>query len=525
MSKKSDCEEWGRRLDAGRTDDDLLHLAAELEQNPLPVDALPADDKTALRRQLVDRHPQAKRPLFGRLGSAASTAVALIVLAAVVVFAWLSFGSRPSMGTAVSVPRATPTVEATPIADASPTPLPTHPPTAMPPATMIDTAVNVDNIVKATFGQAAALNYFSLSPPPYLPGTTLSGVLDWTILDETEPQTAFLHLLNNSDMVIAQLDLALPNSSGAEPFQLPLPDSLPAGEYTLVVGVYDSLTQARLATSTGEMAVPLTPITIEALPDEPQNAIAIQLVTIGANTDFITDQKTMTVTIDVNLTTIETGTAVAKLLVREGEDLMRGVVSSSVAVTTEDNTIAIAIPLTDIEVQPPATLMLVAELYANDASDPPLARHTEPFLQWRYDPSVIGTDTVALLETVQLQRHTAIVTFEARIATHLESGDTANLQMYLANPNWEENREISDSLRLELIFMPSATNPGAMKLTTTPEQIRNATNTDNPILIVEMWPCSSGDRCERSAIAPLRFIFPECPMDLTRTDEIVCVPE
>lgn len=525
MSTNPDYETWGRKLDTGHTDDDLLNLAADLHENPLPADTMPATAKEALRQRLIAQHPQTKPTIFGWLRSALGTAVALTALAAVVVFAWMSFGSQPGLGAAVSVTR-----------EVKPTPLPTSNPTDAAPI------MQIVNYVDVNFGDTVTLNTISLAEPPLLPGDTLGGSLSWTRQADTD-LTVALYIFTDDNQLVAQTDVAMPSSSGRQFFQLPLPADLPPAVYDLQISVYDTATQTRLATEAGETAVFLASITVETLPAESQNTITIQQVTIGANTGFITDQQTMTVTMDVNLIMIEAGTAVAKLLVREGPDLMRGVASSSAAVSTGDSTVTVAIPLTGLEVQPPATLVLAAELYADtapvdDASGPPLATYTEPFFQWRYDPSATGTDTAALLEAVQLQRHTAVVTFEVRVATHVVSGDTAVLQMYLANPNWEDNWEISDSLRLtftpednweisdslRLNFTPSATNPGAMQLTTTPEEIRTATATDNPILVVEMWPRSSGDSSELTAIAPLRFTFPECPMDLTRQDEVVCLP-
>jgi hypothetical protein len=91
------------------------------------------------------------------------------------------------------------------------------------------------------------------------PGVPFALVLYWRALARMDtPYTVFVHLVDENGRIWAQADgepaggdipttAWLPGEVIADAYQLEPPPSLPAGEYTLIAGVYDKPTGARLA--------------------------------------------------------------------------------------------------------------------------------------------------------------------------------------------------------------------------------------------------------------------------------------
>jgi hypothetical protein len=81
------------------------------------------------------------------------------------------------------------------------------------------------------------------------------GTGDW----QPRPLTVFIHLIGEGGQLVTQLDLPLggddyPSAlwgdnerTVATTYDVPLPESLPAGEYAILLGLYDSQTLERLA--------------------------------------------------------------------------------------------------------------------------------------------------------------------------------------------------------------------------------------------------------------------------------------
>ena len=110
------------------------------------------------------------------------------------------------------------------------------------------------------FGQEVALNGFDLAVAP----AALDVVLHWQALDQpTQDYTVFNHLLDPNGNILAQHDSYpqqgqyptswwSPGEVVVDSYQLPLPESLPAGAYTLRLGLYEAQTGRRLPRSGAE---------------------------------------------------------------------------------------------------------------------------------------------------------------------------------------------------------------------------------------------------------------------------------
>ena len=61
MPQNKDLRNWGKRLDAGDTEDPLLVLAARLREEHTPMPPPSSQFKAKLRAQLIEHHPQVQR--------------------------------------------------------------------------------------------------------------------------------------------------------------------------------------------------------------------------------------------------------------------------------------------------------------------------------------------------------------------------------------------------------------------------------------------------------------------------------
>ncbi len=114
---------------------------------------------------------------------------------------------------------------------------------------------------------------------------------------------------------------------------------------------------------------------------------------------------------------------------------------------------------------------------------------------------------VHLESVVQEERHTAVVTLQVIVE---QSMPDARLQLFLVNPDWDFDRTKLQSFQL---FLPRTGEEGYF-VTATPEQIRQATGTDNPIVAAILEPL---DATNGTTIVQT---FPEFPFDLTSREEI-----
>ena len=129
----------------------------------------------------------------------------------------------------------------------------------------------------ATFGNEIRLLAFSLADQPFSPGSPVEVTLLWQRQRSTTTANLFLHLLDDNDAVVAQVDAPLATAVCAASSQfsagmivtcypLLLPEQLAAGQYQLMVGVYSSDSGLRLTTSTGESVLPLATLEVRGRP-------------------------------------------------------------------------------------------------------------------------------------------------------------------------------------------------------------------------------------------------------------------
>jgi hypothetical protein len=115
--------------------------------------------------------------------------------------------------------------------------------------------------VNATFGNIARLTGFTMSPQHPAPGDSLQVSLSWQAIspDETSYKV-FIHLIDENGQIVAQHDgfpasgelptnIWTPDEYVLDTHAIPLPATLPAGSYTLRVGMYDPASGVRLPVS------------------------------------------------------------------------------------------------------------------------------------------------------------------------------------------------------------------------------------------------------------------------------------
>src|SRR5579883_243261 len=128
--------------------------------------------------------------------------------------------------------------------------------------------------VDRVFGGLATLTSYALQPPTPRAGQDLTVQLQWRALAPfSQNYTVFVHVLDPASRVVAQRDSQplngqlptlrwLPGQVLNDSYTLPLPPSLPPGEYQLELGMYLQATGQRLALEDGTDRL-LIPLPIE----------------------------------------------------------------------------------------------------------------------------------------------------------------------------------------------------------------------------------------------------------------------
>lgn len=237
-NNKDELKEWADRMERGEREDDLLVIAARLEQ--LEDGALPSVEfQRQLRRDLLNQfsavmHPP--RQVWQRVGLLAS----LGLLAAFVFAIWMSISSSgrhiPGDAPVDGAPLATAT------SDMSGLPLSGF--------RLMDYSVSGGIVIEMTQTDGGKdQTQFLL-----VPGMTAEITTRWRIEgDGVESPRFALHLLDSNSRMIAQSDAPIQamddsdGQTGEAVLVLEIPADLPSGEYELSGGLFDATTGDRLS--------------------------------------------------------------------------------------------------------------------------------------------------------------------------------------------------------------------------------------------------------------------------------------
>jgi len=122
----------------------------------------------------------------------------------------------------------------------------------------------MDAAVDVLFGSEILLLGYSLPAAPYRAGDVLPLTLHWQAqVQPASDHKVFVHLVDATGAIVAQRDAApvdwtrptsgwLADEVVSDPQYLTLPSHLPAGEYQLLVGLYDAETLQRLSSAAGD---------------------------------------------------------------------------------------------------------------------------------------------------------------------------------------------------------------------------------------------------------------------------------
>jgi hypothetical protein len=135
-------------------------------------------------------------------------------------------------------------------------------------------AYKIDRPLRASLGSDIRLAGAEF-PDQLQAGKTVNVVLYWqTIAPPSRNYTVFVHLLDSSNKIVAQVDLApmggtrpttlwQTNEVIRDEYPIKLPDKLAPGTYSLVAGMYQPPNGPRLTLPDGADEVPLGPFTVK----------------------------------------------------------------------------------------------------------------------------------------------------------------------------------------------------------------------------------------------------------------------
>lgn len=374
-------------------DDELEQLGARLADSPPAAPPLPVSARAALRQRLLSEN--GRPPLLSRFGAALGTAVVLVALAAAVTFFWLSLAPREAAVGPIVAARDT----ATP---PPPTPAPTHTPAVQPTPTLppLPSGLAAERVGDPRFGADGAvvtLYGFAAAPPQPLAGDPLTVELIW--LHEGQPQTwtAFVHLLDDSGQLQAQVDAPLwVNGRFQQNQSITLPTTgLAPGAYQLVAGVYDPASGRRLPADDGSNGSPTVLFgTITLIPDGPpitadlpagSNILRLTALSLPAGST-LTAATPITLTLDYAIDSYDNVHVTAKVVEMLPGGSFRGIADASADVARGMGKLTLLIPFTPAELSGPADLGLVLEGRTDPAGPPDVFLDMPDEVLWRYAP-------------------------------------------------------------------------------------------------------------------------------------------
>lgn len=401
---KKHMREWAQRLEQGERDDELLSVAARLEEARFDeASTPPIEFQRQLRRDLLSHYPEnARQPRqwWQRVGSLA----ALSLLAVLVLSAWLSMSSagRNTFGDAP--------VDVAPIATATVAPISA----SIPGYTFLDYSISGGIVMDETEAGGDESQARSL----LVPGTTAEITTRWRLpADAGEPLVFALHLLDSEGNILVQSDapiLATGDSdelTGEAVLKVDIPADLPPGEYELSGGLFDTTTGELLAFNSLEGEVMqtmranfmvvadgnagLTGIDkiIEGLPVEdttfgllePDRLVVREVSPTSGTVISGTKPIEFAVTVDYMLSSLPSAILEVRVTEVQGEG-GRGVGLATVEnIAAGSGTTTVAVSVNPAELTAAADLGLLLQLKA-DPSSAPLFMDLADDYRWRYTP-------------------------------------------------------------------------------------------------------------------------------------------
>ncbi|MCB8991853.1 MAG: hypothetical protein H6665_14630 [Ardenticatenaceae bacterium] len=372
-------------------------LAAELEKQSLPAPHMNAATKASLRQNLLAQHGRTQFTSI-RILSAIGTAVALIFLASAVLFFWMSQSSRETAVGPIIAARTTETPAVTSVAVAAeitPTPTPIPLPTFPPEFTHTE----------QPFGEILQLRGFWIRSQSIAAADPIRVDLLWYLTTKTDEDLSFfIQAIDQQGNLAAQFDevLAAPAYPTYEwvpgrqyTSQISLPFTLPAGQYTLILGVYNRATQERLLTTNDAAQFELANITVvdegavmaeTAVPTPlPEDGVRILAMQPAAGTILTTSQP-ITITFAVQLSSWPTATMLTKL-VAVMPDGFRDIAETDYDLVQGSSVFTVTLPFSTDELNGPTDLALLVEGRTQTAPRlPPDGVYPLEEAHWRYEP-------------------------------------------------------------------------------------------------------------------------------------------
>ena len=405
MNANRNDKAWAARLEAGREDDPLLELAAELKRAGEETQAAPTVAfQRQLRRDLLNQYERPAARPWHVLGRWAASALAVIVLAAAVGLTWFSISGsgRPSFGGAALTEPAT------------------NPPggAASVYRLLDDTITGVITETATTIDPAGQTVTKLLTP-----GVNVEVTTHWSLPPDAGPVSAFVHLLDSEGHVVAQADGPVEAAEDAanplpvSTLALTLPADLSAGTYELIGGLYVPTTGTRLTVNTDDgqfTAIPLGQYEVPepAAPGQLNEAVLATLIAQRhdiLHAQLLESQEDALLVHDVSPTAGTTlgsaaplefaitvdyafRSAPAGILEVQIVEMQSGEAGRVVGLATVENLVQGTGTVTAVVVVNPATALSgPADLglwlqLRTDAASPPLLIEMPESFGWRYEP-------------------------------------------------------------------------------------------------------------------------------------------
>lgn len=400
-NNKDELKEWADCMEQGERKDDLLMIAARLEQ--LEDGDLPSVEfQRQLRRDLLNQYPAATRSpqrVWQRVGSLAS----LGILAALVFAIWLSIGSAgrnaPGGAPVNGEPLASATSRITGLVHSG--------------YTLLDYSVSGGIVTEMTETDGGEDQTDFL----LVPGMTAEITTRWKMTVDTVESPRFtLHLLDSDGRMIVQSDAmikatgGLDDSMGESVLTLAIPADLPPGEYDLEGGLFDATTGDRLAFnslqgevmermradfivgSSNNSAFTVTNGASNGLESEATtfgllgpNRLVVRDVSPASGTVISgTTPVDFTITVDYALGSLPEAILEVRVTDLHGES-GRGVGLTGSPIFQGSGTVTIVVTVNPDELTKPTDLGLWIQLKPDESSAPIAIEMPEEF-RWRYEP-------------------------------------------------------------------------------------------------------------------------------------------